>query len=227
MTTNSIWEQKYSSGHSQKYPWDLIVSFVFRHAPRDVLKSHIRILEVGCGTGSNLWFAAREGFDISGIDFSPSAIDQARRRLQQDDLSGELVVGDFTKLPFANSTFDIIFDRCSLACVNTSDQLLAVSEIHRCLKPNGIFLHNTYTDNHSSFFAGTLGVDGLCRDIKAGTLVGFGAIKFSSLSEVRNLFKDQWSILKIERRENCNFTNSNPHLLHSEWVVIVKKNVLM
>ena len=29
-----VWEEKYASGHQEKYPWDIVVSFVFRNRPR-------------------------------------------------------------------------------------------------------------------------------------------------------------------------------------------------
>ncbi len=44
----------------------------------------IKILEVGCGPGANLWFMAREGFSVYGIDGSEHAIELARRRLDSE-----------------------------------------------------------------------------------------------------------------------------------------------
>ena len=102
---NPIWEKEiYGQGRQLgRYPYDAVVSFVFRYAPRDRERSAVRILEIGCGAGNNLWFAAREGFSVTGIDGSATAIDYARKRFAEEGLSGDLRVGDFTALPFEDN----------------------------------------------------------------------------------------------------------------------------
>jgi cyclopropane fatty-acyl-phospholipid synthase-like methyltransferase len=112
-TIDPVWEEKYSAGHAERYPWDCIVTFVYRYYPRDKQKQDVRILEVGCGAGSNLWFAAREGFDVTGIEGSASAIQYAQERFKLENLKGDLRVGDFTALPFTDNTFDLVIDRGS------------------------------------------------------------------------------------------------------------------
>ena len=74
---DAIWERLYQAGgrHRNRYPFDSVVQFVFRHRPKDVPVNEVRILEVGCGAGNNLWFAALEGFQVTGIDASETAID--------------------------------------------------------------------------------------------------------------------------------------------------------
>ena len=77
---DKTWESNYLSGHSQLYPWDLVVSFIFRNAPLKSPRKNIKILEIGFGSGSNLWFAAREGFDVYGIEASKIAVNFAKQR---------------------------------------------------------------------------------------------------------------------------------------------------
>ena len=89
------WEDAYRNGHRQAYPWDAVVSFVMRNAPRDRPRDQVRILEVGCGTASNLWFASREGFNVSGIDISSDAIQFARTWFEREGLKGDLREGSF------------------------------------------------------------------------------------------------------------------------------------
>lgn len=226
MSIDSVWEQKYSQGHSQLYPWDSVVSFVFRNLSDAIPRSEISILEIGFGTGSNLWFAAREGFSVCGIEGSQSAVSFAQGRFKRDALHGQLIHGDFTSLPFPSNYFDLVIDRCSLTCVGLSEQNLAISEVHRCLKSNGKFFHNTYADTHTSMLSGTLGDDQLVTDINRGTLVNTGRIHFSSLTEITTKFSDGWTLLDLQRRETTYLLDATQQFgIHSEWIVTAQKVV--
>ena len=221
-TIDPIWEEKYAAGHAQNYPWDMVVSFVFRNAPRDRPRSDIHIMEVGFGTAPNLWFAANEGFQVSGIEGSPSAVAFAESRFKSHGLLGDLRVGDFTKLPFDDESFDLAIDRESLVCVGAQAQKQAVSEVHRCLRKGGRFLHNAYGDSHSSFRAGTLAHDGLVNQITGGSLVGVGRLHFTSRAELNERFANGWKLLQVQRREWVDMLNVSGEI-HSEWVVIAEK----
>ena len=136
-----FWEQEiYAQGrHLNRYPFDGVVSFVNRWRPRDKSRADCGVVEVGCGAGNNLWFAAREGFRVAGIDGSESAIAFAQRRLSEEGLEGDLRSGDFTELPWPDESFDLAVDRCSLTCAGRDAQRQAVAELHRVLRPGGCF----------------------------------------------------------------------------------------
>lgn len=222
VTIDPIWDEKYSKGHAQRYPWDSVVSFVFRHAPKDKERHQIKILEVGFGTGSNLWFAAREGFQVAGIEGSRSGVEYAKKRFADEALNGDLRVGDFTALPFENNEFDLVIDRGALTCVGTESLKKALSEIHRILLPNGKFLFNPYADSHSSFLSGKLGADDVTIDISGGTLTGVGQIRFTSRREINQFLKTGWKILSIQRKEFTDMT-CDTSIIHAEWLVIAEK----
>lgn len=133
------WEASYAAGSRvQRYPWDVVVSFVYRYGrPAD------RILEVGCGTGANLWFAAREGFEVFGVDISAAAIRYARDRFAGEGLGGDFSVGDFSTLAHPDSFFDLVVDRAALSY--TDDIERPLSEIRRVLKPSGRFLFTPFS----------------------------------------------------------------------------------
>src|SRR5262245_57036654 len=78
-----VWENTvYGQGrHLNRYPHHAVVSFVFRQFGQAPDRRSVRICELGCGAGNNVWFAAREGFTVAGIDGSASAIEHARQRL--------------------------------------------------------------------------------------------------------------------------------------------------
>lgn len=222
VTIDPIWEEKYAAGHVQNYPWDLVVSFVFRNVPQDRPRSEIKILEMGFGTAPNLMFAAREGFKVAGVEGSSSAVELAVERFKHEGLSGDLRVGDFTNLPFDDDSFDLIIDRASLCCVGAEAQKQAISEVHRCLLKGGRFMHNTYADSHSSMLSGERGADGLIYNITSGTLVGVGQLHFTSRSEINEHFTDGWSLLQVQRREWVDMLSVSGDI-HSEWAVVAEK----
>jgi SAM-dependent methyltransferase len=223
VTLDPIWEEKYSQGHAERYPWDIVVSFVFRNYPRHKERHEIKILEIGCGTGSNLWFAAREGFQVSGIDGSFSAIEYAKKRFEEEGLTGDLRVGDFTQLPFESDSFDLVIDRGAIVCCGLSAGQTAVAEVRRVLQVGGKFLCNPYSDRHSSYVSGKQGADGLRVEISDGTLTGVGQICFYGRQNVETLFAEGWNILSLQHLEWTE--QSQPkYTVHAEWRVIAKKN---
>ncbi len=218
-----IYEEKYSQGdYLVRYPWDAVVSFVSRHYPRHRSRRDVRILEVGCGTGSNLWFAAREGFQVAGIDASPSAIEYAQKRLSEEGLTGDLRVGDFTQLPFESDYFDLVIDRAAITCCGLSAARRAVAEVRHVLKGGGKFFFNPYSDRHSSYVSGRPGADGLTLDISAGTLVGVGQIFFYGRRELEALFTKGWNLLSMQQLELVEGVLPQ-YSVHGEWRVIVEK----
>lgn len=224
MTKNidPIWEKKYSEGHKQLYPWDTVVSFIFKNIPYNCIRSNIRILELGFGTGPNLWFAAREGFRVFGVEASNTAVDFANNRFKEDSLEGDLRQGDFTQLPFSNEYFDLVIDRCSLACVNNDAQNKTFLETLRVLKKGGRFLHNTYNDKHSSFKSSQRTNDGLSKNITNGSLTGVGSINFLSEAKINNKFGKEWKLIQVQRKEYTDLLNDTNNV-HSELIIIAEK----
>ena len=220
-----VWEDEiYSRGrHLNRYPYDSVVSFVCRHAPRDIPRGDVRILEVGCGAGNNLAFAAGEGFSVAGIDASPSAIDFARRRFDDERLAGDLRVGDFSALPFDDGSFDLAVDRAALTCVGRSVARRAVAELHRVLKPGGYFLFNPYSAAHSSARFGRRGDDGLVHEISGGTLQGVGPICFYTRDDVEELFSRGWSLASIEHVRIDQMLHAAASS-HCEWRVVARRS---
>ena len=221
---NPIWqEQIYSQGHAlNRYPFDIVVSFVYHHFPRNKSRKEVRILEVGCGSGNNLWFAAREGFSVTGIDGSSSAIEFAKQRFQQEGLSGDFVVGDFTSLPFADNTYDLIIDRCALTCCGFSAAQSAVREIWRTMKSGGKFFANPYSDHHSSRASGKSVADGIVDGITEGTLTGVGGICFYGRGDIDRLLGSGWNVITRDHLVIMNETNATM-LAHAEWRIVAEK----
>ncbi|MCW1698988.1 class I SAM-dependent methyltransferase, partial [Campylobacter jejuni] len=83
-------------------------------------RSKINILELGLGTGANLWFCAKEGFSVSGIEWSKTGVERFKQRLENENLSHriqEIKIGDYEQKldEFKDESFDAWIDGYSLA----------------------------------------------------------------------------------------------------------------
>lgn len=222
VSLDPVWEEKYSQGHTVKYPYDSVVTFVFRNAPRNVERSQVRVLEVGSGTGNNLWFVAREGWSAYGIDGSQSAIDFAEELFKKDGLEGDFKVGDFTKLPYQDNFFDLVIDRGSITCCGFSAGKKAIAEVLRVLKPGGKFFFNPYSENHSSFASAEIDEDGAAQNIKSGTMIGVGQICFYGKRQALEALGKGFNVENIQRIEITDVTEAS-NSVHAEWRIIATK----
>ena len=217
-----FWEQKYAAGHQQRYPWDSVVSFVYRYAPKDRPRAEVKILEVGCGTGSNLWFAAREGFSVSGLEVSASAVKTAQARFRQEGLKGEFKVGHFGELPFGDAAFDMVIDRGALTCGTYEEIEQAIEEIARVAKRGAFFMFTPFCDSHSSFYGGGTREGRTIVDIQSGSVAGIKQVTFLSGADVMNLLRKDWSLLLLQRME-ITTVNAQKSALHAEWHAVAQR----
>jgi SAM-dependent methyltransferase len=72
--------------------------------------SPCRAIDLGCGTGGNAVFLAQHGFEMTGVDFDPSAIAKARRRAEAAGVRVAFIVDDLTNLEKVKGTFDFLTD---------------------------------------------------------------------------------------------------------------------
>lgn len=137
----------------RRYPNEELCRFMGRNffGIPHMNRSEVRILEVGCGSGANLWMIAREGFNAYGIDFSPEAIRLCAEMLNKYGTTAQLSVGDMTKIPFPNGYFDAIVDVFSSYCLDNEGHGQFLDEVRRLLKPGGLFFSFTPSKGSDAF----------------------------------------------------------------------------
>jgi SAM-dependent methyltransferase len=101
-----------------------------------------RVLDVGCGAGTDLIHFARGGAQVTGVDVSASAIALARQNFAQQGLEADLREADGEALPFADGSFDFIFAHGVVQY--TSDDRALVAECRRVLKAGGTAVFQAY-----------------------------------------------------------------------------------
>lgn len=95
----------------------------------------LRVLEIGCGLGTDGARFARAGALYTGVDLTEAAVSLARRNFELQGLPGEFRTADAENLDFADATFDLVYSHGVLH--HTPDTARAIQEVHRVLKPSG------------------------------------------------------------------------------------------
>jgi SAM-dependent methyltransferase len=93
-----------------------------------------RILDAGCGTGGNLQWLAGYG-SAHGVDLSPDAVDLCARRGLRTVARGSVL-----ELPFGDATFDLVTSFDVVYHLDVRDDVAALAEMQRVLKPGGRLL---------------------------------------------------------------------------------------
>jgi methyl halide transferase len=67
-------------------------------------------IDIGCGTGADAVYMVRCGLEVTAVDSSPTAIERARVRAEQEDALPRFVLADFFEFAQSAGTFDFAYD---------------------------------------------------------------------------------------------------------------------
>jgi len=218
------WDAIFSSRAWGRYPPEELIRFVARTYPDAAMRREMRAVEVGCGPGPNLWYLAREGFAVAGIDGSGSAIATAKDRLRAEGVLDErrppdLRVGNFATLPWESSSFDPAVDIGALTSATSATVRCAIAEIFRVLKPGGWFFGRMFGPGTTGADTGKMLEERTTENPAEGPLKGMGVIHVFTEEEVRQWFgafselRLDW-IHRSDRNRSCFFY---------DWVVQARK----
>lgn len=117
--------------------------YLFDQLLKGRFDARTRLLDAGCGSGRNLPYFLREGFDVCAVDLSPDAI--ARVKALALSLAPHLPVENFRREPvekmsFEHAAFDVVLSSAVLHFARDEAHWRAmVGEMWRVLRPGGIF----------------------------------------------------------------------------------------
>lgn len=111
--------------------------------------STLSCLEVGCGSGGNLWMLSEKGMKTYGLDISSESLKVAAEYLADRSLSAEFIHSNMCDLSFfGDCSLDIVVDIFSSNCLDLENHYAFVNEVKRVLKPSGTYF--VYTPSKSS-----------------------------------------------------------------------------
>jgi SAM-dependent methyltransferase len=109
MSEITHWDERYQKG---EIPWD--TGQPSSELLRVLVEEQIEpcpALELGCGTGTNAVWLAKQGFTVTAVDVSPRALAQARTRAEAAGVPLHLLAADLTAAPALGGPYRFFFDR--------------------------------------------------------------------------------------------------------------------
>jgi SAM-dependent methyltransferase len=96
-----------------------------------------KVLDVGCGAGEHTILLTRPGYDVLGVDFSPTAIDQARENAADKGVDARFEVADAMNLG-EEPAYDTIVDSALFHIFDDADRPRYVSSLHAATRPGAL-----------------------------------------------------------------------------------------
>ncbi len=156
-TTRAFHDESYSRlgfAAQRRYPNEELLRFVgprYFTMPR-AARAGVAVLEIGCGSGANLWMLAREGFNVHGVDLSFAALSLCRQMLAEWQTgAAPLTQGSMTELPYRNQSFDLVVDVLATHCLTEAEFVRCLRETGRILKCGGMFFSYMLSKNSDAF----------------------------------------------------------------------------
>lgn len=124
-----------------------------------------RVLDLGCGTGRHTIFLAQQGFRVTGIDVSETALKIIRDKLRKTKTKNvKLMRYDMEAISFPDSYFDAVICTGVLTHGTIDKIRKTVTDIHRVITKNGILIADTLSIRDPDYGTG--------KEIEPGTFWG-------------------------------------------------------
>ena len=167
------------SGFNDAYrstpPWDIGRPQPAFRALADAGALRGRVLDAGCGTGEHALMAASLGFDATGIDGAPLAIDKATAKARDRGLDVLFVVGDVLELGAIGEQWDTVLDCGVFHVFDDDDRSVYVENLGAVIPASGRYFMLCFSDEQP----GAIGPRRVSQD------------------EIRSSFADGWRVDSI------------------------------
>jgi 2-polyprenyl-3-methyl-5-hydroxy-6-metoxy-1,4-benzoquinol methylase len=102
------------------------------------------VLDSACGEGTAAVYLAKEGFDVTGIDFAEKAIEYANKRAAEEGVSVDFLVMDALELEKLSNTFNFIFEWGLIHHLPEEQVEPYIQKVLQVLAPEGLYMTNSF-----------------------------------------------------------------------------------
>jgi SAM-dependent methyltransferase len=154
------------------------------------------VIDVGCGTGENALELASRGLEVLGIDASPRAIEAAKAKTSDRELSAEFLVADALALGSLDRRFRTALDCGVFHVFEDSERPVYVASLASALEPGGVLYLLCFSDRQPG---------------------SFGPRRVTQ-QELRDSFADGWDVSEIVA---TTFVTNLPELQAQAWLATI------
>jgi cyclopropane fatty-acyl-phospholipid synthase-like methyltransferase len=151
-----------------------------------------KTLEIGCGMGNHAIYLSRQGFDVTGIDVSPTAIGYAVENAKKAEAACKFILADFLTISKEmDCNYRFVYDWEVLHHVFPENRKDYVRKVAEALAPDGNYFSVCFNEQDPNF-----GGAGKFRSTPIGT-----RLYFSSIAELKELYDPYFRILELKTVE--------------------------
>jgi pimeloyl-ACP methyl ester carboxylesterase/SAM-dependent methyltransferase len=144
--------QDFEASYSGTPPWDIGHPQPAFQALADAGELRGRVLDAGCGTGEHALLAARMGFETTGIDSAPTAIEIAKRKARDRGLEARFLVWNALDLASLGRQFDTVLDSGLFHVFNDNDRAAYVASLSAATAPGGRYFMLCFSERQPGDF---------------------------------------------------------------------------
>lgn len=198
----NTWDKFYQATDPADIPWN--------SSPDDYLVELLKAkrlgagkaLDLGCGVGRKSILLVKNGFEVTGVDISPTAIGQAKANALADGVKVDFVAHDATDLLFlGGKKFDLVLDWANLHGILAAKQRQYVAEIARHTLPGAKLVLRCFNKTGIS-------------PNEIGFLSTMGPVMIFSEADIKKLYSGYFRIIEVhETRGNHLFRYFGEYLM--------------
>jgi len=143
------WDDTYKSRDFRELPWETVKpdkELIGLLKGGKIKKC--KVLDMGCGAGTNSIYLAQNRFEVTGVDISPTAIIIAKNRAKEANVEINFLIGNAYSLKLPKKSFDFIFDRGCFHHIPIEFRNAYVKQNYGLLKDNGKYYLHAFSDSN-------------------------------------------------------------------------------